>query len=184
LALAVLLVVIAFWDRPSPLQGGTAAMPVAQEQPQLPKLTEQQRHAADAQCRTKAGEEFRRAWNDGAVRTGDGLETAEFANYYNEKFDACFYELTVVRRTPAEGGDAVLLRKMLFDVNEGELYGEYRGPESGGSPGAGMPEVCRVAGLYCGSRREWDRLVEPFMETRAGAERTLPQARADTASTE
>jgi hypothetical protein len=132
----------------------------------------------------KAGEEFRRAWNDGAVRTDDGLETAEYANYYNEKFDACFYELTVVRHTPAEGGDAVLLRKMLFDVNEGELYGEYRGPESGGSPGAGLPEVCRVAGLYCGSRREWDRLVEPFMETRAGAERTLPQARADTASTE
>jgi hypothetical protein len=66
-----------------------------------------------------------------------------------------------VRRTPTEAGDATLLRKMLFDINEGELYGEYRGRETG------MPKICQVASLYCASLNEWERLAGRFMETQA-----------------
>jgi hypothetical protein len=169
MALLALLALIAAWDRSSPPAVDAPAAPIAQEEPQAPNLSGEALRAAHEQCSRKAGEEFRRAWNEGSVATADWLETAEFSNHYNAKLGVCFYLLAVVRRTPADAGEAVLRRLMLFDVNEGELYGEYRGPESGGSAGAGMPAICRVAALYCASRNEWDRLVEPFMETKTGA---------------
>ena len=83
--------------------------------------------------------------------------TAEFTNHYNAKLDACFYLVTVKQSTGT-------LRKLLFDINERELYGEYLGPATYESPAASLPKACRVAGFYCASGREWDVLVKSYME--------------------
>jgi len=161
LALVLLIAMIAFWDRsPSPKVDIPVA-PAAQDEPAALHLSGSERMAADEQCSRKSREEFRRAWNEGTVSTANGQETAAFTHHYNEKLRVCFYELAVVRRMPTQAGDATPLRKMLFDINEGELYGEYQGPNSG------IPKVCQVASLYCASLNEWDRLAEQFMETKA-----------------
>jgi len=121
-----------------------------------------------AQCAQKSGDEFRRAWNEGTVSTDAWTETAKYASHYNAPQDACFFLITVVRQ-PTAPGTVMLVRQMLYDVNQGELYGEYVGPEAGGAPGAGLPDTCRVTSLYCASRGEWGRLAATFMESGTGA---------------
>ena len=81
---------------------------------------------------------------------------AEFRNHYNAKLDTCFYLLTLVTSGSR--------KKMLFDVNGGELYGEYLGPAEFTSPVAERPKTCRVESFYCASGREWEVLVEPYMQ--------------------
>ena len=98
-------------------------------------------------CGRKAREGFKRD------QAADATKTAEFRSHYHEKLDACFYLVTVRR-----GEDRVSSR--LFDINEGELYGEYLGPAAAES----SPDACRMVGLYCGSRREWEVLAGFFMQ--------------------
>jgi len=165
--LLALVGAIALWERrPVPRVEETAA-PVAQELPAATKPTAEALAAAAAKCARKSAEEFRRAWGEGTVSSETWTEAAAYASHYNARMETCFYLLTIARRQPStvQGAGAPLLtRKMLFDVNEGELYGEYRGPETGGAPGSELPATCRVVGLYCASRREWDRLADAFME--------------------
>ena len=52
---------------------------------------------------------------------------------------------------------------MLYDASERELYGEYQGPETS-LPAAGLPDNCRVTSFFCASLREWEVLVESYME--------------------
>ena len=146
-----------------PRVGATPA-PVIQEQPSSVNLTAEEMSRAVAQCAQKSGEEFRRAWNDGTVSTDAWTESAEYTSHYNAQQDACFFMISVVRQLPANGA-VMLIRKMLYDVNEGELYGEYVGPQAGGSPGSAMPERCRMTAFYCASRKEWDRLAATFTES-------------------
>ena len=92
---------------------------------------------------------------------------ADFTSHYNAKLDTCFYLLTVSQSTHGtepSGAKASTVRKMLFDINERELYGEYLGPVTFESPTVSFPATCSVAGIYCASSREWDVLVEPYME--------------------
>jgi hypothetical protein len=165
---AVLLVfvgAVAFWDRrPAPRPESFHPEAVA-EQPPARAISAERLREAGERCARKSAEEFRRAWGQD-VRTDEWRETADYRSHYNAALDSCFYLLEVVRHTAVDGG-AVLVREMLFDVNEGELYGEYTGPAAGGLPGAGLPRTCRVAGFYCASRREWQRLAGAFMESPA-----------------
>jgi hypothetical protein len=133
--------------------------PPRSEEPRPPKApakesakapSKQQVVELSEQCAKMSREQFRRAWKDGTDNTADGKATAQFANHYNVKLNTCFYLLTVASPDT--------LRKMLFDVNGGELYGEYLGPTTGRS------KTCRVENLYCASGGEWQVLVTPYME--------------------
>jgi hypothetical protein len=130
-------------------------------------LSQQQVYELTEQCGKKSREEFRRAWNEGTVKTADGQMTAEFTNHYNVRLNSCFYLLTVSHYTAGSdngSASASTLNKMLFDINEGERYGEYLGPATDESPPVKFPETCKVVSLNCASRREWEVLAGPYME--------------------
>jgi hypothetical protein len=132
-----------------------------------PVLSAQQVIELTEQCGRKAHEEFRRAWKEGTVETGDGKKTADFTHHYNARLNTCFYLLTVNHHTNDDGSASAgsnTVSKMLFDINEGEQYGEYLGPTDALSPRDGFPKTCKVVSFYCASRREWEVLVEPYME--------------------
>ena len=103
------------------------------------------------QCGKSSREVFQRDWKHSFAGPADGLATVGVTNHYNAKRETCFYLLTVSHAVDG-------LRKLLFDVNEREPYGEYLGPL------AGHPKTCRVEDLHCASSSEWDILVSPYME--------------------
>jgi len=120
-----------------------------------PPLTKQQLSERSAQCEKATRDQFRRAWKDGSEVTAEGRTSAQFVSRYNPKLQTCFYLLTVT--SPAT------LKRMLFDVNGGELYGEYLGPAQADTPAA-RPKTCRVEAFYCASAGEWEVLVRPYLE--------------------
>ena len=144
-----------------------AAQPAVQEKKAPSALSRQQVYEKSEQCGKLSRDQFRRAWNDGTVDTEEGRMKAEFTSHYNQKLSACFYLLTVNHFTKTNGRVAAspgTLKKMLFDVNGGELYGEYLGPAIIETPATSRPTTCRVESLYCASWREWEVLVESYME--------------------
>ena len=153
LVLLTLLAALAACDpRPEMKQ---APAPKAEHKPAPAPLSKQQASERAAKCAKASGEQFQRALKDGIETTVEGKATAQFASHYNAKQNTCFYLLTVA--SPAT------LRKMLFDVNGGELYGEYLGSAVVESP-VGRPKTCRMESFYCASGGEWDVLVRPYME--------------------
>ncbi len=156
LALSALLGTLCACDPPP--RSKDVEKPAAREQKKEAEvaLTRQQVGELSARCEKAAREQFRRAWKDGREKTTTGESIAEFRNHYNERLKTCFYLLTVA--------SAGTLNKMLFDINGGELYGEYLGPASSDAPPAAFPKTCMVESLYCASGREWDVLVRPYME--------------------
>ena len=153
LALLTLLAALSACDAPPRVEG--PAPPKPAEIPAAAPLSKQQAGELSAQCAKLSREQFQHAWKDGREKTAEGPLTAEFANHYNTKLNICFYLLTV--SSPGT------LKKMLFDINGGELYGEFLGPAIAESPAAGRPKTCRIESLYCASAREWDVLAEPYM---------------------
>ena len=117
-----------------------------QANPAPAPLSKQQADERSELCGKLAGEQFRRGWDKGV---------AEYTSHYSEKLSTCFYLLTIET--------AGTLKKMLYDVNGGELYGEYLGPRVQESPAA-RPKTCRVESIYCASWREWEVLIDPYME--------------------
>lgn len=154
LALLALLVVVSACDAP-PREKEAIPLPVREKVAAAP-LSKQQAGERSEQCGRMAREQFRRGWGDGVVNGDAGQMTAEFTNHYNAKLGVCFYLLTVVA--------AGTRKRMLFDVNGGEQYGEYLGPMEFDSPAAERPKACRVENFYCASGREWDVLAGPYME--------------------
>ena len=143
--------------------------PAAPEQKKVvaPALTKQQLDERSERCAKMAGEQFRRAWKDGTEKTADERMVAVFTHHYNVRLNTCFYLLTVNRYANKDGpggAPATTLNKMLFDVDGGELYGEYLGPPTSEAPVISFPKACIVESLYCASGREWDVLVKPYME--------------------
>ena len=136
--------------------------PRVQEKKTAPALSKQQAFELSERCTKKARDEFRRGWKEGAVNAADGRVTADYSSHYNEKLRTCFYLLTVTRQAVASPPKTTL-SKMLYDANERELYGEYLGPETS-LPAAGLPDNCRVTSFFCASLREWEVLVESYME--------------------
>ena len=114
--------------------------------PSMPRLYE-----LSEQCGKSSRDVFQRDWKDSIAKASDGHATVDITNHYNAKREICFTLLTVNHGTDG-------LRKLLFDVNEREPYGEYLGPL------AGHPKTCRVEDLHCASSGEWDILVSPYME--------------------
>src|SRR5260221_1150156 len=96
---------------------GEPSRPPVIEKPAPASLSKQQLDDRSQQCAKISREQFRRAWKDGTENTAEGKLTAEFASHYNAKLNTCFYLLAV--SSPGT------LKKMLFDINGGELYGEY-----------------------------------------------------------
>ena len=119
-------------------------------------LSQQRADELSEQCGKMSHEQFRRAWKDGSENTAQGKTTAEFKSHYNSNLNTCFYLLTVASDST--------LKKMLFDINGGELYGEYLGPAAAQPPTGSFPNTCRVEGLYCASAREWEVLVRAYFE--------------------
>lgn len=164
LGLLTLLGALAACDAPrgtQPVQAKTEVKEAA------PALSQQQVHELSEQCGRKSRDEFRRAWKEGTVETADGKKTADFTNHYNARLNSCFYLLTVNHHTIDDGSASAgtnIVGKMLFDINEGEQYGEYLGPAEAVSSRDGFPKTCKVVSFYCASRREWDVLIEPYME--------------------
>lgn len=153
LALLTLLAALAACD-PRPQAPPPAPSKVEQKSAPAP-LSKRQATELAAKCAKASGEQFQRALKDGIETTAEGKARAEYASHYNAKLDTCFYLLTVA--TPAT------LKKMLFDVNGGELYGEFLGSTVVESP-VGRPKTCRMESFYCASGGEWEVLVRPYME--------------------
>ena len=153
LACVAFLGAIAACNAPPP---EPAPAPRVEEKKAVPALSRQQLLDRSEKCSTDARNQFRRAWKDGKESTPEGVTTAEFTSHYNEKLNTCFYLLTVT--SPGT------LKKMLFDANGGELYGEYLGPAIIESPATSRPKECRVESFYCASWREWEVLIESYME--------------------
>jgi hypothetical protein len=143
LTLLMLLGAVSACDAPP---GKEPAQPAVQEKKAAEPST-QQVEELSVQCEKKSRDQFRRDWQDG---TPDGRTAAEFVSHYNVKRNTCFYLLTVA--------SAGTRRQMLFDINDGEQYGEYLGPATG------LPTTCRVESMYCASEREWGVLAGPYME--------------------
>jgi len=141
LALLTLLGTVCACDAPPP--GKVAVLPAVQDKGTAAAPSQQQVHELSEQCAQKSRDQFRRDWKDGG---------ASFSHHYNAKRATCFYLLTIHHST---GTHSI----MFFDIATGELYGEYLGPESGESPA-----TCRIESLYCASRREWEVLIQPYME--------------------
>ena len=154
LVLLALLAAVSACDAPQ--RNGEAMPPKPPAQVAAKAPTKQQLGELSARCAKMSREQFRRAWRDGTEITAEGRTTAEFASHYNAKLKTCFYLLSV-----ASAGS---LKKMLFDINGGEQYGEYQGPADFDSPMADRPKACRVESLYCASGGEWQVLVAPYME--------------------
>jgi hypothetical protein len=133
-----------------------APPPAVQQKPAAPALSKQQLAENAAQCGSRSRAQFSRDWKDGVENSAEGKTTAEFTNHYNARLNTCFYLLTV-----ASPGTR---KKMLFDINGGELYGEYLGAAVVDSPKPPVPKACRVESFYCASEREWHVLIEPYME--------------------
>jgi hypothetical protein len=132
-----------------PSRGKESTQHAVQEKVVVTALSKQQIYELSGRCEKMSSEQFRRAWKDGIVDTADGKMTAEFVNHYNAKLNTCFYLLTVA--------SASTLKRMLFDMNGGELYGEYLGPAIVESPSASRPKTCASEG-------EWGVLVRSYME--------------------
>ena len=128
----------------------------AAQKPAAPALSKQQIADRSEQCRSKSRAQFARDWKDGVENTAEGKTTAEFTNHYNARMNTCFYLLTV-----ASPG---MQKKMLFDINGGELLGEFQGAPAVDAPKPQIPKACRVESFYCASEREWHVLIEPYME--------------------
>jgi hypothetical protein len=154
LALLTLLAAVSACDAPPRSAEPLAAKAPVQEPAKA--LSQQRVGELSQQCAKMSRDQFRRALKDGIEKSGDEKLTAQFTNHYNANLDTCFYLLTVA--------SAGTLKKMLFDVNGGELYGEYLGPAIIESPAASRPKACRVESLYCASGGEWEVLVRPYME--------------------
>ena len=162
LALLALLVLFLAWYEPSP-RGGSLPLPVRQAEEAAPaQMTPEQAREQSERCDRTSRDVFRREWQDGAVDDADGLATADFASHYNAKLRVCFYLIAI--ESGRAGAPDRTLRKLLFDLDERELYGEYLGPAADDSTAAATQRACRVAGFYCASMREWDVLARPFME--------------------
>jgi len=136
-------------------QAPPPAPPQVERKPVPAPLSKQQAAELAAQCAKASRDQFQRAVKDGIESTAEGKAKAEFASHYNAGLKTCFYQLSLT--SPAT------LKKMLFDVNGGELYGEYLGATAIESPIA-RPKACRVESFYCASAGEWDVLVRPYME--------------------
>lgn len=161
LALLAVFVLFLAWYEPSP-RGGSPPLPVQAEAEVPVPLTQEQLRAQSERCDRTSRDVFRREWQDGVVADAEGLATADFVNHYNAVLRVCYYLLAI--ESGQAGAAARTLHKLLFDVDERELYGEYLGPADEDSPAASAPRACSVAGYYCASAREWDVLARPFME--------------------
>jgi hypothetical protein len=148
--LVLLEVVVSACDAPQRAEAPAPAR--ARETPVALPMSKQQADELSAQCGKMSRQQFKRAWRDGK----DGPATADYTNHYNTKLKVCFYLLTV--SSPGT------LKKMLFDINSGELYGEFLGPPGIDSPAASRPKTCQIDSYYCASAREWDVLVGPYMQ--------------------
>ena len=129
--------------------------PPKEEKPAQPPLSTKQVTDLSEKCAKSSREQFQRALRDGIETTSEGKAAAEHVSHYNAKLNSCFYLLTVT--------SAATLKKMLFDINGGELYGEFLGGATLESPAA-RPKACRVESFYCASAGEWEVLVRSYME--------------------
>lgn len=164
--LAFVCAIVAWERRPAPGDAAPGSAAIAQAAPVPPAVSGPRLQEATEQCARKSGEEFRRTWSPGLVNAGGWSEAAQFASHYNPGLDVCFYLVTVTHYLSTSPA-AALVQKMLVDVNDGEVYGEYAGPEAGGAPGDALPDSCRMAAFYCASKREWERVADSFMESAA-----------------
>ena len=165
LALWTLLGALCACDAPP--RDAATGQPAARHEEPAAVLSKEQVRARSEQCEKKTRDRFRRDWNDGGAQTADGRTAAEFTSYYNAKLDTCFYLLTVRRSANDDGqggAPAGILSRKLFDIDTAELYGEYLGPAADGSPADGFPNACRLEALHCGSRREWEVLLDRYMQ--------------------
>ena len=153
-ALLVLLLAASACDAPP--RGMEPAPPKTPVKEAANVLSKQQVAELSERCAKMSRDQFRRALKDGIEKSADEKLTARFASHYNVKLNTCFYLLTV-----ASGST---LKRMLFDVNGGELYGEYLGPAVVESPASGRPKACSLESFYCASAGEWEVLVRPYME--------------------
>jgi hypothetical protein len=141
-ALCALACLVSACDRPpAPVE---APQPVVQERAE-PVPSPKQIADRSEQCRQKSSEAFRRSRKD------PEKGAAAFTSHYNARMNSCFYLVTV--DNPGEQS------RTLYDLSEGELYGEFLGPAEG------EPKTCRLIAFYCASGREWDVLVRPYMES-------------------
>jgi hypothetical protein len=154
LAALILLGVLSACDAPPRVE--KPVPPERREKPAAAPLSKLQVDDRSALCGKMSRDQFLRAWKDGGAAATDGDTKAEFTHHYNAKLNTCFYLLTVA--------SAGTLKKMLFDINGGELYGEYLGAAVGDSQKPAMPKACRVESFYCASEREWHVLIAPYME--------------------
>ena len=164
MALLALLVAVSACDAPP---GKEPVRPAAPKKEAAHALSKQRIYELSEQCGKTSREQFRRDWKDGSVSTAGGQMAADFTSHYNAKLDTCFYLLTVNRSTSKNSpgsASASTLSMMLFDINDGEQYGEYQGPAAAGSPATGVPATCRIESMYCASQREWGVLAGPYME--------------------
>ena len=144
LALLMSLGVLCACDKPPSAQ---APAPPAAQTASARAISPQKISERSEQCGAKSREKFARDGNDGSAR---------FAHHYSSKLDTCFYLLTVNRPETVS--------MTLIDINEGEVYGEFKGPAAAATPSGRLPATCVVVSLYCGSGHEWQALAGSFME--------------------
>lgn len=165
LALWTLLGALGACDAPP--RDAETMRPAARHEEPAAVLSKEQVREWSERCAKMSRDRFRRDWTDGSAQTADGRTAAEFSNYYNAKLDTCFYLLTVSHSANDDvqgSASAGTLSRMLFDIDTAELYGEYLGPAADGSPMDSFPTTCRLEALHCGSRREWEVLLDRYMQ--------------------
>jgi hypothetical protein len=115
-------------------------------------------NALQERCEKKADEKHTRYYGDGIAKDGSGY--TGYTDHYNTKLNKCFYlESATGYAQNKDGKKSSFAMETLFDIDENKACGTYYkvGDDA-------HPFTCNIKGRICQSRKEWRKLLKPYME--------------------
>jgi hypothetical protein len=93
------------------------------------------------------------------TNTEDGQDITTYQNHYSAALSKCFYLMIVTGVNYKKQPSHTTTRRTVFDLNENKEYGIFfkRSDQS-------APTQCTVQQKVCHSEREWQELLNPYME--------------------
>ena len=126
--------------------------------PQNTYSSSKEDYGLQVRCGKQTSEFFKKEYGDGISTHKDGQMISGYQNHYNKKLNKCFIIITSTVY-PKDKKTDVLLMKGIYDFNENKEYGSFSKYQNNNSP-----IVCILSGKKCNSEKEWDSLVNPYME--------------------
>lgn len=113
---------------------------------------------AAAQCEALVSERIK----SGAANSAkdESLAQPSYQAHYNQRLGRCFYLETTRQQTRSPAFKRILRRDTLrlWDIDQEKSLAEFDGWQDT------APLTCWVQGMQCKSKKEWDKLVRPYMK--------------------